>query len=188
VVPPFGISPLWVFPLNQQNFDGYREYHHMCPTVQPDRCADRDESVGIGVYHNQLLELFAGFMMAGPKLTPQSYAQGQYNYPATGGSAAYPLWKMTPDSPVWIKDFTEVWWNANGSGKDEVNQNNVGILMKAAGGKRYQANQWPTTNPTAFDPNGAVFTTDAPYVGPNVPTHEQDGHKHPATEKCLSCK
>ena len=183
----YGVSPLWVFFEHEEASDGYREYHHVCPQVMPGQCDPGKEGTGINVYRTALIELYTGVEMAGPKLTPQTFAQGMYNYPATGGSPAYPLVKMTPDSPVLIKDFTEVWWNRTGRGKDEVNQDNNGILMKAGGGKRYLFGQWPTSDPSPFDPNGAVFTSDTPYLGPDAPKHEQDGHKHPGTEKCLSC-
>ena len=50
-----------------------------------------------------------------------------------------------------------------------------GILMKANAGKRYLSGQWPTSDPNAFDPNGAVFTSDTPYTAADAPKHEQDG-------------
>jgi hypothetical protein len=140
------------------------------------------------VYRTAQLELFTGIEMAGPRLTAAAFAKGEFAYPATGGSPAYPLWHMTKESPNIIKDFTETWWNATGRGKDEVNNNNVGILMKANKGKRYLQGQWPIADPYAWaaDPS-PVFTSDAPYTGPGVPQHEQNGHHHPAAEKCLSC-
>jgi len=183
----FGISPLWVFFENLQVSDGYREYHHACDTAKAD-CAPKAESTGINVYRTAQLELFTGIEMAGPKLTPQSFAQGEYSYPPTGGTPAYPLFHFTKDSPNIIKDFTETWWDQTRTGKDEVNNNAAGVLMKANQGKRYLPGQWPTADPFVFNKDPSpVFTSDAPYTGPGVPQHEQDGHHHPPTEKCLSC-
>jgi len=78
--------------------------------------------------------------------------------------------------------------NPTRTGKDEVNNNAAGVLMKANKGKRYTPGQWPTAPPYVFkyDPS-PVFTSDTPYTGPGVPTHEQDGHHHPPAEKCMSC-
>lgn len=188
----FGMSPLWVFFSDETVSDGWREYHHVCDQAGASCAGGGGQGdgagVGINVYQNSIMEVFAGIHMAGPHLTAQSFAQGQFNYPITGGTPAYPLWHITKESPNWIKDFVETWWNPNMSGKDEVNQTNVGVLMKANNGKRYLPGQWPTADPFAFgaDP-GPVFTTDAPYTGPGVPQHEQDGHHHPPAEKCLSC-
>jgi hypothetical protein len=186
----FGISPLWVFFAHLEVSDGYREFHHICPAVEPDpaNCAPGKEGVGINVYRTALLELFTGIEMAGSRLTPQTFAHGEYGYPATGGTPAYPLWKMTEQSPNIIKDFTETWWDPDSSGMDEVNKQGKGILMKANGGKRYLLGQWPTSDPNVFQREGAVFTSDAPYTGPDAPKHEQDGHTHPPTQKCLSCR
>ena len=59
------------------------------------------------------------------------------------------------------------------------------MMMKVDGGKRYEAGQWPASDPKAFDPNGAIAVSDNPDGGGPFP-HEQDGHTH--TGKCLSCK
>ena len=186
-VHAYGMSPLWVFFLNEQVSDGYREYHEACPPLFTDQsnCADRAEGVGINVWRTALLELFTGIQMAGQHLNPQTFAQGEFKFPVTGGTPAYPLWHMTPESPNIIKDFTEVYWNPNGSGKDEVNNNSRGILMKANKGKRYLIGQWPTADPSVFgsDPS-PVFTSDANYSGTGPPAGDT---KHPASEKCMSC-
>jgi hypothetical protein len=184
----FGISPLWVFFKDLAYSDGYREYHEACPFLygaSSSNCAVGAEGTGINVYRTAFIELFTGIQMAGPDLTPQNFAQGEYNYPATGGTPSYPLWRMTPSSPVAIKDFTEVWWNPNGGGKDETDHNGRGILMKADGGKRYLLGQWPTADPyvQGKDPS-PVFTSNADYSGTGNPPG--DG-PHPKTEKCLSC-
>jgi len=188
----FGMSPLWVFFASEEVSDGWREYHHACDQAGATCAGGGGQTdgagVGINVYQNSILEVFQGIQMAGPKLTAKSFADGQYNYPPTGGTPAYPLWHITKESPNWIKDFVETWWNSTGSGKDEVNQNNVGILMKANNGKRYLVDQWPTAPPFAFGADPApLFTSDVPYTGPGVPQHEQNGHHHPPAEKCLSC-
>ena len=186
----FGISPLWVFWEHVAVSEGYREYHHECPfTGQPaSECADGKEGVGVNTYRAGFLYLEIGISGAGPNLTPQAFANGLYKFPYTGGIPHVPLIGWTPDSPNAIKDYTEVFWNATGTGPDEVDSQGAGILMKVAGGHRYQLGQWPTSDPNVFT-NGAgeVFVSDTPYTDPKTKrAHEEDGHKH-TQGGCLSC-
>jgi hypothetical protein len=175
----FGISPLWVTWDDVKQSEGYREFHHGMPGMQPG-----DEGVLINIYRAPVQQLFIGIHMAGPKLTADTFTQGEYNYPHTGGTAAAPLVYVTRDFPTQIKDFTEVWFGANQQGKDERGEQGTGMMMKVDGGTRYEAGHWPSTDPKAFDPNGAIAVSDNPQGGGPFP-HEQDGHTH--SGKCMSC-
>jgi hypothetical protein len=174
----FGISPLWVFWVDVSGSAGYREYHHARPGSNRG-----DEGVSINVRRSPIQWLFQGIHMAGPNLTPKTFAQGMYNYPRTGGVPDAPLVFFTAARPNAIKDFTEVWWNTTGSGRDETGKDGPGALMKVDGGKRYLTGTWPRTEPKVFVDEGAVYTKDLPQ-----PKHEQDGHKHDPKQRCLSCK
>lgn len=179
----FGISPLWVFWEDVQKSYGARTYHHGRPGERAGR-----EGVAVNVYEPFIRYVFTAIQMAGPNLTPANASKGMLSLPPIGGTPAAPLVYFTADRPTAIKDFTEVWWDETGRGKDETNKEGVGILMKSNNGQRYRAGQWPTSNPNVFDPNGAVYTTDNPEGGqPSVP-HEEDGHTHDyANKRCLSC-
>jgi hypothetical protein len=176
----FGISPLWVTWTDVRQSEGYREFHHGLPGLQPG-----DEGVLINIYRAPVQQVFVGIHMAGPKLTPDTFAQGQYNYPKTGGTAAAPLVYVTRDFPTQIKDFTEVWYAVDEPGKDERGEQGSGMMMKVDGGKRYEAGQWPVGDPKVFVREGAIAVSDNPPGGGPLP-HEQDGHKHQG--KCLSCR
>lgn len=176
----FGISPLWVTWTDVKQSEGYREFHHGMPGMKPG-----DEGVLINIYRAPVQQLFIGIHMAGPKLTADTFTQGEYNYPHTGGTAAAPLVYVTRDFPTQIKDFTEVWYDVNAPGKDERGEQGNGMMMKVDGGARYEAGKWPTRDPRVFDPAGAIAVSDNPAGGGPFP-HEQDGHTH--TGKCLSCK
>jgi hypothetical protein len=176
----FGISPLWVTWTDVRQSEGYREFHHGMPGLRPG-----DEGVLINIYRAPVQQLFVGIHMAGPKLTPDTFAQGQYNYPRTGGTAAAPLVYVTREFPTQIKDFTEVWYDVNAPGKDERGEQGNGMMMKVDGGARYEAGKWPVGDPKVFVPEGAIAVSDNPAGGGPFP-HEQDGHKHEG--KCLSCK
>jgi len=173
----FGISPLWLNPSNADTLAGYREYHHMSPG------APRDEGNKTTIIiHNTLEVLFTGIQMAGPHLTPATYRAGMYAYPASGGVPAAPLKFFTPDNPMAIKDFAEVYWDPNANGPDEIGNNGPGLLMKSDGGRRYRLGEWPASDPSVFNGSG-VGASDNPSVG--LP-HEQDGHTHPPS-RCRSC-
>ena len=176
----FGISPLWVTWTDVRQSEGFREFHHGLPGKAPG-----DEGVLINIYRAPVQQLFVGIHMAGPKLTPDTFAQGQYNYPRTGGTAAAPLVYVTREFPTQIKDVTEVWYDVNAPGKDERGEQGNGMMMKVDGGARYEAGKWPAADPKVFNPEGAIAVSDNPAGGGPFP-HEQDGHKHDG--KCLSCR
>jgi hypothetical protein len=175
----FGISPLWVTWATKARSSGYREAHHGDPSMKVG-----DEGVLINIYKSYFQALFIGIHMAGPKLTPDTFAQGMFNYPKTGGSAALPTVYFNRAYPTGIKDFIEIWYAPNVAGPDERTEQGNGMIMKVDGGRRYVAGQWPTTEPNVFNMAGAATVTDNP-AGGGDPVHEQDGHAH--NKKCLSC-
>ena len=176
----FGISPLWVTWTTVAKSTGYREAHNGDPTMKPG-----DEGVLINVYNAAPGLLFRGIQMAGPKLTPQAFAQGMFNYPKTGGTAANPLVYFNRQYPTAIKDFIEIYYDAARSGVDERGLSGKGEIMKMNGGKRYQVGQWPAGDSTAFADPTAIDTTDNPPGGGDP--DDAAGGVHPSTKKCLSC-
>jgi hypothetical protein len=122
--------------------------------------------------------------MAGPNLTVQSFQQGMYRYPNTGGLSVAPLRFFRPDSPMALKDFVEVFYDADRSGTDELGNQGVGVLVFADGAQRRDLGEWPDSDPKVFVREGTVTSSDDP--PPGLP-HEQDGHSHPATQRCRSC-
>jgi hypothetical protein len=176
----FGISPLWVTWTRVENSAGYREYHHAAPGEAKGR-----EGVLINIYRTRIQTLFRGIHMAGPRLTNDTFVAGQFAYPPTGGTAALPLVFLTRQFPTEIKDFTEVWYDANARGPDERSMDGQGMMMKANGGRRYRAGEWPQRPPDVYKPGG-VAVSDNPQGGRD-PAHEQDGHTHPPNKRCLSC-
>jgi hypothetical protein len=178
----FGISPLYVTWQTVATSGGYREFHHGMPGMKPG-----DEGVLINIYAAYVGTLFLGIHMAGPKLTADTFSQGTFNYPPTGGLPAAPFVFMNRAFPTQSKDMTEVWYNPSRRGPDERSQDGVGMIMKVDGGHRYRLGQWPAGDPRVFDPNGAIDVSDNP-PGGGDPPHEQDGHGHPASQRCLDCQ
>lgn len=174
----FGISPLYVFWENIEKSVGYREYHHMKPGAQPG-----DEGTQINIIEAQFPVIWGGIQGAGPNLTADTFAKGLFDMPPLGGVPASPLFDFSPDSYMADSDFTEVFWHASGSGKDETGKDGTGILLKTDAGRRYRTGEWPATEPKVFDLNGSVFTSDEG----STFDHDADGHTHPEDQRCRSC-
>lgn len=173
----FGITPLWVTWVDRTKGTGWREYHDARP-----QDSDNSEGVLIEIYRARIQTLFRGIHMAGPKLTPSTFRDGMFAYPPTGGQPKLPLVYSTPESPTDIKDFAEVFYDANARGPDERSQDGVGMMMKTDGGARYQLGQWPTDDPHVFRPGGLAVSDD-PALGADPPYE----HKPYPTSGCLSC-
>lgn len=172
----FGMSPLWVFASTIEKTSGWRTMNHHDTTSA--------KGAGVNVTQSPIQLLVTGVHYAGPKLTPQTLAAGLFAAPAVGGKINAPLVKFTELNMGAIKDMTEVWWDVERTGKDELDKTAAGMLVKANGGQRYQPGQWPSAPPSVFgdDPNG-VTTTDLPETF----DHDADGHTHASDPPCRSC-
>ena len=90
----------------------------------------------------QVNMLFLGLHMAGPDLTPDTFAGGLFRYPPSGGGPTTPRISFGNhglfDQPdyVGIDDFTLVWWDPNLEGPDEQNVVMPGMWRYLGGGKR----------------------------------------------------
>lgn len=176
----FGISPLWVTWENVNRSAGYRAAHHGNPDFE-----EGDEGVLVNIYAALVGTFFVGVHMAGPVLTADSFAQGMFNYPHTGGIPGAPLVYFTRAFPTALKDFTEVWFDINRPGKDERGEQGAGMMVKVDGGKRYLPGTWPTTKPKAFVEDGREATVSDNPEGGGILKHEEDGHRHEGP--CKTC-
>ena len=172
----YGFSPLWVFTDDKADSSGYRVYHHT---------EDGGfEGNGVNVWQAPVQTVFNGIHYAGPRLTPETWSQGLFLAPARGGKVNAPLVKFTPQDPGAIKDWVEVWWDANGTGNDELTKPGKGILQKAQKGVRYTLGKWPSVDPYAFtdDPSPIFVSTEKETFD-----HDADGHRHDDDPPCRSC-
>lgn len=113
-------------------------------------------------------ELFIGLHMAGPRLTPETFAGGMFRYPPSGGDPADPQISFgfhdqfpTADY-VGPDDFTIVWWDAKVKGPDEQGKEGTGMWAYVDGGARYKLGDEPPKvgDSVLFDPKGAVTLFD----------------------------
>jgi ABC-type branched-subunit amino acid transport system substrate-binding protein len=102
-----------------------------------------------GVINPSVLEFANGVMLAGPKLTPQSFRDGLFRYPPSGGDAINPqlsygkhgVWPSTDYNG--LEDAGMLWWDTSAVGEDEVKQVGNGLYRYADGGKRYTRGKFP---------------------------------------------
>jgi hypothetical protein len=140
-----------------------------------------------GVLYAPFFTLGTAVHMAGPKLTPESFAQGLFSYPVTNqGSVTGPtiswgrhgIWDKEPWKLIDLMaydDVTEIWWDNNAVGPDEVGNNGPGMYRYVDGGKRYLPGSQPTSDPRVFD------AKDAPTILTEFPANEKSPdyeHKH----------
>ena len=102
-----------------------------------------------GVINPSVLEFSRGVMMAGPKLTPQTFRDGLFRYPPSGGDAVNPQQSWGKHG-VWpgtdwygTDDAAMLWWDPSAVGEDEVGQVGNGEYRLANGGKRYTRGKFP---------------------------------------------
>lgn len=122
-----------------------------------------------GVLIPQPLNFYAALQAAGPKLTAETFRQGLFSLEPVKGRLTqqtvsfgnHGFWPF--DDYNAYDDFTEVWWDPNATGPDEIRKVDKGMYQYSEGGKRFLPGQW-TSDTKAFDPNGAValYTTPPP--------------------------
>jgi hypothetical protein len=123
---------------------------------------------------------FTGLHMAGPRLTPQTFRDGLFSYPATGGGPTTPLlgWGRTAwahDDVSACDDMSEFWWDPSAQGDDEAGHPGRGMYRFVDGGRRFKPGQWPAGEPRVFDPAGSAAIYDEPPPQDKPPAYE---HKH----------
>ncbi|HEY2814133.1 MAG TPA: hypothetical protein VGJ03_11765 [Acidimicrobiales bacterium] len=148
-----------------------------------------------GVLWPQPSLFYAALQAAGPNLNANTFKAGLFSLPAVTGRTTtqvitygqHGFWpegssKATCQTPPCddyngIDDFTEIWWDATGTGPDEIRKDGTGIYQYSEGGKRFLPGTW-TPDTHAFDKNGAVsiYQTPPPGEGPkNYPSPASGG-------------
>jgi hypothetical protein len=144
----FGISQLNILPPEMQHENWYQMEWQTChaPTARAEyRIIYQPEWVFYTAVH-----------LAGPVLTPTTFRNALFGYkPAPVGVSSFyrsfgrhGLWPS--DDYGVFDDTTEVWWDPNAFGNDEISKPGKGMYRYVAGGKRYLAGQWPRTEPHVF--------------------------------------
>jgi len=141
-------------------------------------------------------QIYLGIHMAGPNLSPQTFKDGLFNYPPSGGGATNPqvsygdhgYFKMIPPGqctataprPDYLgsDDVTEIWWDANATGPDEQGKTDKkGMWRYANNGKRYLPGQMPKTATDAFKMENTITILDKPPADDTAPNYPSPNAK-----------
>ncbi|HUE07996.1 MAG TPA: ABC transporter substrate-binding protein [Acidimicrobiales bacterium] len=113
-------------------------------------------------------DFFSGVMLAGPHLTPQTFAEGLFRAPPAGGGPTTPLsaygYQGAAPRPSYSSpaDYTFLWYDATAKGPDEEGTVGNGLMQYVNGGARYKAGTVPNGSVPMFSTAGAVTTYATP--------------------------
>jgi hypothetical protein len=123
--------------------ESYRAFKAVRPNDEP--AITRDQ------YYYSFLMLFIGLQMAGPNLTPDTFAAGLYAYPARTGS--FGRWSFSPTDHTASDDAREIYYDRNAL---SAFNNTPGRWITLNGGRRYRGASWPADAPPAPIPPAAA--------------------------------
>ena len=93
--------------------------------------------------------VFPGIHLAGPELTPETFRDGLFRYPPSGGGPTE-VQISRGDHGVWpdtdlggSDDATVIWFDPTAEGEDEVGNQGTGLYRYANGGQRYTLGNFP---------------------------------------------
>ncbi|HEY1444155.1 MAG TPA: hypothetical protein VGF51_04585 [Acidimicrobiales bacterium] len=113
-------------------------------------------------------QFFTGVQLAGAHLTPQTYTEGLFRAPLTGGGPTSPLqaygYQGAAPHPSYSSpaDYTFLWYDATAKGPDEEGTVGNGLMQYVNGGARYKAGVVPRGSVPMFSTAGAVTTYMTP--------------------------
>lgn len=119
-----------------------------------------------------------GVHMAGPDLTPDTFARGLFRIPPAGGGPTTPQvsygdWGFFPSTDhSGVDDAAELWWDPTVRAPDETGTAGEGAWRRAHGGRRFTGAGGDAPPPAPFDPAGTVTVLDelpAADVPPDYP-------------------
>ena len=123
-----------------------------------------------------ILQFFIGVQLAGPDLTPYTFATGLFRAPPAGGGPTTPLdaygYQGAAPLPSYSSpaDYTFIWYDATAKGPDEEGVNGSGLMRYVDGGKRYKAGKVPAGSVPMFTVSGTVTSySSPPDLAPSYP-------------------
>lgn len=126
--------------------------------------ADDSEAV---ISPNPLI-LFNALQFAGPNLTVDSFREGMYARPADGHAISAVSFTfgdhglfpgLDQSDQAGIDDWTEIWWDADATGPDELNRDGSGLYRYVDGGQRFFVGEI-TDELKVFDEEGSTTIYD----------------------------
>jgi hypothetical protein len=149
----FGITP---FEDERPNdfHDCYRAYRSIDPGGTP------NYTICKGLFYH-LLQLVNGIQLAGPKLTPESFAQGMFKKGLRFWD--HPTWAVgggyAPGFQTYIQNLAVVWYDP--TTQDPQYLNSAGAYWYENGGKRYKLGELPAEDRAFNKENASTTPADA---------------------------
>ncbi|MFP5321352.1 MAG: ABC transporter substrate-binding protein [Acidimicrobiia bacterium] len=128
----FGVSSLTDFVPPTQTI-AYEAFKSVRPNEEP--------AFSVDLIYYQMYMLAIGLQGAGPNLTPQSFSDGMFNYPARQGPVG--LWKFGPGDRTAANDVREIYFDINAISTYNGKQ---GAYLGTSG-ERWEAGQIPAGDP-----------------------------------------
>jgi hypothetical protein len=126
-----------------------------------------------GIHVPRARWLIEGIHMAGPDLTPESFAQGLFRIPPRGGGATTPQisygnWGFFPEPDYQaVDDSAEIWWDPEFEAEDERGEVGPGVWRRAHNGQRFiNADDVPLPAPFVVEDTVTVFDEPPPEETP----------------------
>ncbi len=128
----FGVSSLTDFVPPTQTI-AYEAFKTVRPNEEP--------AFSVDLIYYQMYMLAIGLQGAGPNLTPQSFSDGMFNYPARSGPVG--LWKFGPGDRTAANDVREIYFDVNAV--STYNGKNGAYI--GTSGERWETGQIPGGDP-----------------------------------------
>jgi hypothetical protein len=141
-----------------------------------------------GVLYDPIRLLMLGIHLAGPDLTPETFRDGLFRYPPSGGTPIQPrisfgdhgVFSKDPEVDpgidyLAVDDLSLIWYDPDATGVDEQGKEGTGMMRHVDGGKRYLPGDMPKTDAWIQNPDGTVLNYDQGYPGDETPTYPSPG-------------
>ena len=126
--------------------------------------------------------IFTGIHLAGPELTPESYRDGMFRFPVSGGGPTEPqisrgdhgVWPDTDTDWGGSDDAAIIWFDPQVTGEDEVGNDGTGMYRYANMGERYTIGEFPESFEEAglFDEDSSVIVFEEVPAEDQTPDYE----------------
>ncbi len=170
----FGVSNL-VARQPKENAGAY--FVHECFTGEP---AAADQTAGVLIAAPAVV--FPLMQQVGPTLTRDAMVEVLSDVPPLNAGYITTYQVSFGEQGIFdsfdmaaFDDATEIWWDAELTGPDELGQEAPGMYQYVDGGVRYLPDDWPDTDPKVFDTDGAVAIYDTPPPGEEATCHQPGG-------------
>ncbi|MFN8020249.1 MAG: hypothetical protein U0Q03_01870 [Acidimicrobiales bacterium] len=125
--------------------------------------------------------LYYWVQATGPDLTPQHFIDTMFSFPMADRASLTSVRLSWGEKGVWpaafepdyygVDDQTEIWWDPEATGVDEIGREGTGMWRYVAGGRRYLPGERPAEPAPFFVEEGSVTRYDELPPGEELPDY-----------------